>query len=109
MPEVVLARALPEPVVETAIRIREFVDRLTQQGATRTEIALAVRPDAYAISRADTPVYWKQRVAEAVDRGLRYGLIETLTGTPSGARYIPSVNTAEQARVLAAAEVNDQD
>ena len=107
--EVVLARALPEPVVETAIRIREFVDRLTQQGATRTEIALAVRPDAYAISRADTPIYWKQRIAEAVDRGLRYGLIETLTGTPSGARYIPSVNTAEQARVLAAAEVNDQD
>ncbi|AHB79371.1 DNA primase/polymerase/helicase [Mycobacterium phage JAMaL] len=107
--EVVLARALPEPIVETAIRIREFVDRLTQQGATRTEIALAVRPDAYAISRADTPVYWKQRIAEAVDKGLRYSLIETLTGTPSGARYIPSVNTAEQARVLAAAEVNDQD
>ena len=107
--EVVLARPLPEPVVETAIRIREFVDRLTQQGATRTEIALAVRPDAYAISRADTPVYWKQRIAEAVDKGLRYSLIETLTGTPSGARYIPSVNTAEQARVLAAAEVNDQD
>uniref|UniRef100_A0AAU8GQJ2 DNA primase/polymerase n=1 Tax=Mycobacterium phage BobbyK TaxID=3158892 RepID=A0AAU8GQJ2_9CAUD len=107
--EVVLARALPEPIVETAIRIREFVDRLTQQGATRTEIALAVRPDAYAISRADTPIYWKQRIAEAVDKGLRYSLIETLTGTPSGARYIPSVNTAEQARVLAAAEVNDQD
>ncbi|AKF14719.1 DNA primase/polymerase/helicase [Mycobacterium phage AlanGrant] len=106
---VVLARPLPETVVETAIRIREFVDNLTQQGATRTEIALAVRPDAYALSRKDTPVYWKQRVAEAVDRGLRYGLIETLTGTPSGARYIPSVNTAEQARVLAAAEVNDQD
>ncbi|AGU91969.1 DNA polymerase/primase [Mycobacterium phage Adawi] len=107
--EVVLARALPEPIVETAIRIRQFVDRLTQQGATRTEIVLAVRPDAYAMSRADTPVYWKQRIAEAVDKGLRYSLIETLTGTPSGARYIPSVNTAEQARNLAAAEVNDQD
>lgn len=107
--EVVLARALPEPIVETAIRIRQFVDRLTQQGATRTEIVLAVRPDAYAMSRADTPVYWKQRIAEAVDKGLRYSLIETLTGTPSGARYIPSVNTADQARNLAAAEVNDQD
>lgn len=107
--EVVLARPLPETIVETAIRVREFVDRLTQQGATRTEISLAVRPDAYALSRKDTPVYWKQRIAEAVDRGLRYSLIETLTGTPSGARYIPSVNTAAQARVLAAAEVNDQD
>jgi hypothetical protein len=107
--EVVLSRPLPEPIVETAIRIRRFVDNLTQQGATRTEIVLAVRPDPYAMSRADTPVYWKQRIAEAVDKGLRYSLIETLTGTPSGARYIPSVNTADQARNLAAAEVNDQD
>jgi len=105
----VLARPLPEPVVETAIRIRDFVDRLTQQGATRTEIILAVQPDGYARSRNDTAPYWKRRIAEAVDRGLRYGLIETLTGTASGSRYIPSVTGREAARALAAAEINDAD
>lgn len=107
--DVVLARPLPETVVETSIRIRGMVDGLPQQGASKSEIVLAVRPDAYARSRADTPAYWKQRIIEAVDRGLRYQLIETLTGTPSGARYIPSVTTPDQARALAAAEVTDAD
>lgn len=107
--EVVLARALPEPIVETAIRVRHYVDQLTQQGATRGEIAAAVAPDGYARSRTDTAVYWKQRIALAVDRGLHYGLIETLTGTPTGARYIPSIATAEMARAQAAAEVIDSD
>ena len=103
----VLARPLPEPVVETAIRIRDFVDRLTQQGATRGEIQLAVAPDGYTRSRKDATAHWKQRIAEAVDRGLRYGLIETLTGTASGSRYIPSTGTREAARALAAAEIGD--
>ncbi|AHK12001.1 primase/helicase [Mycobacterium phage Hosp] len=107
--EPVLARPLPEPIVETAIRIRDYVDRLTQQGATRTEIVAAVQPDGYARSRNDTTAYWKQRIAEAVDRGLRYSLIETLTGTASGSRYIPSTNTREQARAAAAAEITDSD
>lgn len=108
--EVVLARPLPEPVVETAIRIRAYLDRLPQQGATRSAIMAAVRPDAYANSRADAAKYWKQRIDEAVDRALRYGLIVTLTGTPSGARYIPDpAVTAEMARAAAAAEVADQD
>lgn len=107
--EVVLARALPEPVVETAVRIREYVDRLTQQGASKSEIVAAVQPDAYARSRADTTVYWKQRVIEAVDRGLRYQLIQTLTGTPSGSRYIPDLATPEMARTAAAAEVTNTD
>ncbi|AGT12952.1 DNA primase/helicase [Mycobacterium phage KayaCho] len=107
--EPVLARPLPEPVVETAIRIRDYVDRLTQQGATRAEIMTAVLPDGYARSRNDTAAYWKQRIAEAVDRGLRYSLIETLTGTASGSRYIPSTNTRDQARAAAAAEINDAD
>jgi hypothetical protein len=107
--EVVLARPLPQPVVETAIRIREFVDTRPQQGATRTEIAAAVKPDAYALSRADTAVYWKQRIGEAVDRGLRYGLIQTLTGTPAGARYIPDTASADDARTRAAQEVTDSD
>lgn len=107
--EVVLARPLPQPIVETSIRIREFLDNLPQQGATRAELFAAIRPDAYALSRADTPVYWKQRISEAVDRGLRYGLIQTLTGTPSGARYIPDAATPEQARTRAAQEITDSD
>lgn len=105
--EIVLARPLPEPLVETAIRVRLFVDRLPQQGATRTELVAGVRPDSYANSRNDTAAYWKQRIAEAVDRGLRYSLIETLTGTPSGARYIPSTASTDDARARAASEIND--
>ncbi|QGH75304.1 DNA polymerase/primase [Mycobacterium phage Quesadilla] len=107
--EVVLARPLPEPVVETSIRIREFVDNLPQQGATRAEIVRAVRPSAYALSRGDTEAYWKTRISEAVDKGLRYGLIQTLTGTPSGSRYIPDTATPEQARTRAAQEITDSD
>ncbi|QFP94673.1 DNA polymerase/primase [Mycobacterium phage LilMcDreamy] len=107
--EVVLARPLPEPLIETAIKIREHVDRFPQQGVTRGDLVLALRPDPYAQSRNDTGPYWKQRIAEAVDRALRWQLIETLTGTPSGSRYIPSVNDAAQARLLAAAEINDAD
>ncbi|AYP70041.1 DNA polymerase/primase [Mycobacterium phage CRB2] len=107
--EVVLARPLPEPVVETAIRVRQMVDNLPQQGATRAEIARAVRPSAYALSRSDTEAYWKQRISEAVDRGLRYGLIQTLTGTPSGSRYIPDTTTPDQARTRAAQEITDSD
>jgi hypothetical protein len=108
--DVVLARPLPETVVETAIRIRQMVDNLPEQGASKSEMILGVRPDAYARSRADTPAYWKQRITEAVDRGLRYQLIVTLSGTPSGARYIPNpAVTPDQARALAAAEVTDND
>ncbi len=108
--EIVLARALPEPIVETAIRVRRHVDNLTQQGATRTEILAAVGPDAYAVSRSDTAAYWKQRIAMAVDRALRYGLVVTLTGTASGSRYIPDPTvTAEMARAAAAAEITDSD
>jgi hypothetical protein len=103
--DIVLARPIPEPLVEIAIRIRAWVDRFTEQGTTRAEIALGVTPDAYTLSRKDTAKHWKQRIAEAVDRALRYELIETLSGTPSGARYIPSVGTAEAARAQASADV----
>lgn len=110
--EIVLARPRPEPIVETSIRVRAYLDNLPEQGATRAELYVAIKPDAYALSRKDTPVYWKQRMAEAVDRGLRYKLIETLTGTPSGARYIPTNPedggaTPDQARAAAAAEITD--
>lgn len=105
--EVVLARPRPEPVVETAIRIRQYLDGIPRQGATRAELVAAVQPDPYARSRKDMAPYWKRRIGEAVDRGLRFDLIETLTGTPSGSRYIPSDATAEMARAAAAAEITD--
>lgn len=107
--EIVMARPLPEPIVETAIRVRDYLDGLPEQGATRTELVLAVRPDPYAASRNDTGRYWKQRIGEAVDRGLRYGLIRTLTGTASGSRYVPDGMTRESARVAAAAEIVTDD
>lgn len=107
--EIVLARPTPEPLVETAIRIRAFVDHFTEQGTTRSEIALGVRPDPYTASRRDAKAAWKQKVAEAVDKALRYELIETLSGTPSGQRYVPSVGSAESARAAAAAEIITDD
>lgn len=107
--EVVLASPIPEPVIETAVRIRRHLERFTQQGLTRGELAHQISPDAYTHRRDDAARYWKQRIAEAVDRGLRYGLIETLTGTASGSRYIPSVTSIETARQLAAAEVIGDD
>lgn len=106
--EILLARPVPEPLIETAVRIRAFVDRFTEQGVTRTDIAQGVRPDAYTVSLgAGEARAWRLRIAEAVDRSLRWDLLTTLSGTPSGARYIPGVNTAAQARLIAAAEVMD--
>lgn len=108
--DIVLARPLPEPIVETAIKVRRFVDNLTQQGATRADLITAIRPDPYANSRSDTAAYWKQRMNMAIDRALRYGLIVTLSGTPSGARYIPDPSVSEaMARAAAAAEITDAD
>jgi hypothetical protein len=108
--DVVHARPTAEPLVETAIRIREFVDGLTMQGASRSELVIGVRPDAYALSRKDAGAYWKLQIGHAVDRALKYQLIETLTGTPSGGRYVPcSEGTPEDARQRAAAEVINQD
>ncbi|AIM50488.1 DNA primase/helicase [Mycobacterium phage Zonia] len=107
--EIVLARPRPEAVIETAVRIRQFVNDLPTQGATRAEILTAVQADAYARSRRDSAAYWKLHIQRAVDMGLRFNLIETLTGTASGSRYIPGQVGIEQARTLAAAEVLDGD
>jgi hypothetical protein len=103
--DIVLARPTPEPLVETAIRIRAFVERFTEQGVTRGDILAGVRPDPYTASRRDAKAAWKQKVAEAVDRALRYELVETLSGTAAGQRYVQSVGTADTARALAAAEI----
>lgn len=103
--DVVLARPIAEPIVETAIRIAAFAARFPQQGITRTEAAIGVRPDPYTTTRTDAGRHWKQKVSEAIDRALRYALLETLTGTPAGSRYIVSTGTPESARAAAAAEV----
>jgi hypothetical protein len=103
--EVAFARPVPEPLVETAIRILTYVQRFPQQGVTRSEIAAGVHPDPYTLRARDVTRAWKLKVAEAVDRALQYQLIETLTGTASGGRYIPSDGTPERARGIAASEV----
>ena len=103
--QVVLARPNPEPVVETAIRVREYLDQLPQQGATRAEIAAAVRPDPFTAGRSDDGAAWKQRIALAVDLGLRYVLFQTLSGKASGTRYLPGTTSAEDARTLAARDI----
>lgn len=94
----------PEPTIEIAVRIRDFIDRVPTQGATRAEIALGVDLDDYSRSRGDAARHWKRCVAEAVDLGLRLGLLETLSGTPSGARYIPGPTSRATARQTASAD-----
>jgi hypothetical protein len=88
---------LPEPVVSIAIRVQEYVKRFTIQGATRVELSHGVPPDERTNQRRDTKAAWRMLINEAVDLGLRYGLIQTLTGTLTGARYIPDATTSDQA------------
>lgn len=104
--EIVMAPPTPEPLVETAIRIREFLDKLPEQGATKAEFIKFIRPDAYAKTRNDTVKYWNRRILEAVDKGLRYQLFVTATGTVSGSRYLPNWPVSpDNARTQAAAEI----
>lgn len=98
-------RRVPEPMVETAIRLQQYLTRVTEQGATRSEIALAVMPDAWTINQPNTTGIWKRVVAEAVDMGLRYDLLETLTGQRTGSRYVPGPATPDEARARAANDV----
>ena len=95
---------MPEPVIETAVRLREYLDRFPTQGLTRTDLFKYVRPDDHTLKTADPDLVWRRAVTEAVDLALRFGLIETLSGTASGSRYIPSHTTADQARQRAASE-----
>lgn len=88
---------IPEPVIRVAVRLREYVDRFTQQGVTRGELAYAVDMDDYTRRRRDAKTAWRLKVNEAVDTALKYGLIQTLTGTLSGARYVPGTTTADSA------------
>lgn len=103
--EILLARPVAEPLIETAVRIHAFVSRFTEQGVTRSEIMAGIEMDPFTRERRNAAQHWRLKVAEAVDRALRYGLIETLTGTPSGSRYVPGPGTVENARAMAADEV----
>lgn len=103
--DVVLARPVEETTLETAIRIRAFLETLTEQGATRADIIALVRPDPYTVNRKDAAKAWKQKVMVAIDRGIHFDLIETASGQRLGARYVPGLGTPEQARVAHAAEV----
>jgi hypothetical protein len=94
----------PEPVVETAIRLAEFVRRFPQQGVTRAEFVFGVARDEYTAARRNADQRWRQAVAEAVDRGLRYGLLDTLTGRPTGTRYVAGSTEPDAARRRAAEE-----
>lgn len=95
---------IPEPIVSIAIRLQEFAHRHPTQGLTRAEFAYGVTLDDATAQRRDAKTAWRMRVNEAVDLALRYGLLQTLTGSPSGARYIPDLTTADQARQRWAAE-----
>lgn len=101
--EVLLARPVPEPLIETAVRIRAFVDRFTEQGCTRADIAQGVPPDPYTQGLRYVERQWKLKVAEAVDRSLRWGLLDTPEG--SSARYISGDVGPTAARQAAAEEV----
>lgn len=101
--DILLARPVPEPLIETAVRIRQFVDRFTEQGCTRADIAAGVRPDAFTEGLAYKDRQWKLKVAEAIDRSLRWGLLDTPEG--SSARYISGPTGITLAREVAAEEV----
>lgn len=95
---------IPEALVETAIRLYHFAERFPEQGVTRGDLVLGVQMDEYTASRKNPDVTWKLRVHEAVDLALRFGLLETLTGRPTGSRYLPSLVGPEAARQKAVEE-----
>ncbi|SIB68038.1 AAA family ATPase [Mycobacteroides abscessus] len=100
-----MARPVEETVIETAVRIRQFIDQFTEQGVTRADIASGVRPDPYTARRKDSPKAWKHKVHMAVDNALRWGLLETASGQKLGARYVPGLMGVEASRAAYAAEV----
>jgi len=103
--DIVLARPTEETVIETAIRIKDFVSQFTEQGVTKADIVAGVRPDAYTLSRRDATKAWRQKVSFAIDKGLRYALIETASGQRLGTRYEAGLATDDQARLSYAAEI----
>ena len=95
---------IPETIVNVAIRLQEFATRFRGQGITRGELAYGVSMDDATNQRRDAKTAWKLKVAEAIDLGLRYGLLETFTGQATGARYIDGPTGPDAARARWAKE-----
>jgi hypothetical protein len=89
---------IPETSMATAVRLALELEHFTEQGLTITEAAQAVRADEATARRADAARAWRLALRRAIDLGMRFGLFETLSGTPSGARYIRSDTGIEQFR-----------
>jgi hypothetical protein len=101
--EILIAPPVPEPLIETAVRVRLFVDRFPEQGLTRTDIAAGVAADAYTAMLNNSAQKWKLKIAEAIDRSLTWGLLNTPEG--SSARYVPGPTSIAEAQHAAAEEV----
>lgn len=87
--EIAVTKAiLPEPSMDTAARIAVELKHYTAQGLTVMEAAQAVDMDEWTARRADANKAWKLAVRKAIDLGMRMELFETLTGKPTGARYV---------------------
>jgi hypothetical protein len=92
--EMAVSRAVtPEPSMETAVRLAHALADFTTQGLTVTEAMQAVPPDEWTARRGDVSKAWKLAMRRAIDLGLRFGLLETLSGTAAGSRYILSSTT----------------
>lgn len=89
---------IPEPLVETVLRIRTHVNKFSTIGVSRAELVRDVQPDDYIAARHDSDLRWKRRVAEAVDLGMRYEVLTTTTGLMTGAKYVPGETGADAAR-----------
>lgn len=95
---------MPEPLIECSIRLAEYAERFPSQGVTRGDLREGVEPDPYIAAKPNPGPLWKRRINEATDLAMRFGLLDTLSGLPTGSRYIRSVTTAQDARTRAAAE-----
>lgn len=92
--EISVTRAiLPEPSMDTAARIAKALEDFTTQGLTVSEAAQAVPADEWTARRGDAAKAWKLAIRRAIDLGMRFQLFETLSGNPTGSRYIRSVST----------------
>lgn len=88
----------PEAVIETVERIWMALERFPEQGLSKVELRGAVPVDEGRRHRADAGRAWALQITEAIDLALKYGLIETLTGRATGARYIRGVTGISVAR-----------
>lgn len=91
---------MPEPPLETAVRIAKVLDEFTAQGLTVAEASVAVQQDEWTARLGNASSVWKIAIRRAIDLGMRHDLFETLSGKPTGARYIRGGTGIEQFRKL---------